>query len=54
VVRREVWTRDEARCRYVDDDGRRCSETARLEIHHRVPYANGGAHDAENLEFRAP
>jgi len=47
-----VWTRDEARCRYVDDDGRRCSETARLEIHHRVPYANGGSHEAENLELR--
>ncbi|HEY6557715.1 MAG TPA: HNH endonuclease signature motif containing protein [Polyangiaceae bacterium] len=52
VVRRQVWTRDEARCRYADDDGRRCSETGRLELHHRVPYANGGPHDAENLELR--
>lgn len=52
AVRRQVWTRDEARCRYVNDAGRRCSETARLEIHHRVPFANGGAHDAENLELR--
>ncbi|HMJ10115.1 MAG TPA: HNH endonuclease signature motif containing protein, partial [Polyangiaceae bacterium] len=52
VVRRQVWTRDEARCRYVADDGRRCSETARLEIHHRVAYAKGGSHDAENLELR--
>jgi 5-methylcytosine-specific restriction endonuclease McrA len=51
-VRRQVWTRDDARCGYVDDDGRRCAETARLEIHHSVPYANGGAHDAENLGLR--
>ena len=51
-VRRQVWTRDGARCRYVNDDGRRCAETARLELHHRVPYANGGLHVAENLELR--
>jgi 5-methylcytosine-specific restriction endonuclease McrA len=51
-VRRQVWTRDRARCGYVDDDGRRCAETARLELHHLVPYANGGAHDSENIELR--
>ena len=37
---------------YVDDDGRRCAETARLELHHCVPYADGGAHDAGNLQLR--
>jgi 5-methylcytosine-specific restriction endonuclease McrA len=52
AVRRQVWTRDEARCRYVDDGGRRCSETARLELHHRVPYANGGSHEPQNVELR--
>ena len=51
-VRRQVWTRDDARCGYVDDEGRRCAETARLELHHSVPYANGGAHIAENLGLR--
>jgi 5-methylcytosine-specific restriction endonuclease McrA len=51
-VRRDVWTRDGARCCYVDDRGRRCSETTRLELHHRVPYANGGLHEADNLELR--
>jgi hypothetical protein len=51
-VRRQVWTRDAARCCYVDDEGRRCLERARLEIHHRVPFANGGSHAAENLELR--
>jgi 5-methylcytosine-specific restriction endonuclease McrA len=51
-VRRQVWTRDDARCGYVDDNGRRCAETARLELHHSVPYANGGAHDAENIQLR--
>jgi hypothetical protein len=49
---RQVWTRDRGRCRYVDCDGRRCVETARLEIHHRVPFAKGGSHDPENLELR--
>ena len=51
-VRRQVWMRDQARCNYVNHEGRRCSETARLDIHHRVPFANGGAHDASNLELR--
>ncbi len=44
--------RDEARCNDVNDEGRRCSETARLDIHHRVPFANDGPHDASNLELR--
>jgi 5-methylcytosine-specific restriction endonuclease McrA len=51
-VRRDVWTRDGARCCYVDERGQRCGETTHLEIHHRVAYAKGGTHDAENLELR--
>jgi hypothetical protein len=51
-VRRQVWARDGARCGYVDDNARRCAETARLELHHLVPYANAGAHDSENIALR--
>src|SRR6185295_7489958 len=51
-VRRQVWERDAARCAYVDDRGHRCRETARLELHHRVAFALGGAATADNLELR--
>ena len=43
-VRRDVYQRDQARCTYVDDGGRRCREKHRLELHHIEPFADGGAH----------
>jgi hypothetical protein len=52
AVRREVWDRDGGRCAYVDAEGRRCAETARLDVHHKFPHAKGGEQDAENLELR--
>jgi hypothetical protein len=52
AVRREVWRRDGARCAFVGADGRRCDETAFLELHHVVPFANGGATTAVNLSLR--
>ncbi len=51
TVRREVWTRDGGRCRFEGPSGR-CRETGLLEFHHVVPYADGGATTAENLELR--
>jgi hypothetical protein len=51
AVRREVWSRDGGRCRFVGPHGR-CDETGFLEYHHVVPYAKGGATDAANLELR--
>ncbi len=51
AVKREVWARDEGRCAFVGTHGR-CRETSRLEYHHKVPYARGGATDASNLELR--
>jgi len=48
-VRRTVWKRDGSRCSFVSDDGRRCSATERLELHHRVPFGRGGAATVENL-----
>jgi hypothetical protein len=52
AVRRAVWDRDEARCAYADDRGCRCTETRRLEVHHRRPYALGGPATVDNLELR--
>jgi hypothetical protein len=44
AVKREVAKRDGMRCRYVDEQGRRCSERHRLEFHHRHPFGLGGDH----------
>jgi hypothetical protein len=51
-VRRAVFERDGGRCAYLDDRGQRCRETARLELHHREPFAIGGRHDLENVSLR--
>lgn len=50
---RAVVERDGGRCGYVSPDtGRRCSETANLEIHHLVAVARGGATTADQLSLR--
>jgi hypothetical protein len=51
VVRRTVWARDQGRCAFVGALGR-CRETGFLQLHHRIPYAVGGATTATNLELR--
>jgi hypothetical protein len=51
-VRRTVFSRDGARCSYVDAAERRCVETHRLEFHHVVPFAEGGEHTASNITLR--
>jgi 5-methylcytosine-specific restriction endonuclease McrA len=50
-VRREVWARDGGQCAFVGTDGR-CPARAWLEFHHVVPYADGGAANASNLQLR--
>jgi 5-methylcytosine-specific restriction endonuclease McrA len=52
AVRRKVWPRDEGRCGFVGDDGRRCNETRGLEFAHKVPWAKGGADTADNFGLR--
>ena len=52
AVVREVWSRDEGRCTYVSPHGRRCAETACLELDHAVPWAKGGASTVTNLRLR--
>ena len=54
AVRRAVHERDGGRCRFVDDQGARCSERHRLEFHHRHPFAMGGDHSPGNVSLLCP
>jgi hypothetical protein len=54
AVRRVVRARDGDRCRFVDEQARRCSERHRLEFHHRRPYGMGGDHSPENISLLCP
>jgi 5-methylcytosine-specific restriction endonuclease McrA len=49
AVRRAVYERDGGRCRYVDDQGRRCGSCEGLEFHHRHPFALGGHHSVDEM-----
>lgn len=49
-VEHEVDLRDRSQCTFVNGRGERCPSKRWLEKHHRVEFANGGAHTAENLE----
>jgi hypothetical protein len=51
AVRRAVRERDGERCRYVDEQGRRCSARDRLEFHHRHPFGMGGDHSPDNIHL---
>lgn len=51
AVKREVWRRDGGRCAFRGDS-QRCSETAFLEFHHVIPYAEGGVATVGNIELR--
>jgi hypothetical protein len=51
AVRRSVYERDQGRCTYVDDRGRRCSSHERLEFHHQEAYGRGGDHSPENIRL---
>jgi len=51
AVRRAVRERDGDRCRYVNEQGRRCSERDRLEYHHRHPFGLGGDHRPQQIRL---
>jgi len=51
AVRRAVRERDGDRCRYVDEQGRRCIAQNRLEFHHRHPFGMGGDHSLKNISL---
>ena len=50
-VRREVWRRDDGQCAFVGSLGR-CTERGFLELHHVVPFADGGEASVDNLQLR--
>ncbi len=52
AVKRAVTGRDERQCTFVAEDGRRCSETERLEFDHVVPVAKGGRSTVDNVRLR--
>jgi 5-methylcytosine-specific restriction endonuclease McrA len=51
AVRRAVFERDGARCRYVDEHGRRCEARDQLQFHHRHPFGLGGDHSVDNIRL---
>jgi hypothetical protein len=51
AVRRAVYERDGGRCRFVDQQGRRCTARDRLEFHHRHPFGHGGDRSLENIRL---
>jgi 5-methylcytosine-specific restriction endonuclease McrA len=51
-VKRAVWRRDGGQCAFVSGTGRRRSETAFLELHHRRPYAMKGPATVDNIALR--
>src|SRR3990170_4915606 len=51
-VKRQVAERDSHQCSFVDDQGRRCQERARLEYDHVEPFARGGASDTKGVRIR--
>ena len=40
---------DGGRCRYEDEQGRRCTARHGLEFHHRRPFGHGGDHSVDNV-----
>jgi hypothetical protein len=51
AVRREVWQRDGGQCAFVGT-ARRCTERGFLELHHVIPFAEGGDASAGNIQLR--
>jgi hypothetical protein len=52
AVAREVYVRDQGRCTFCADDGRRCGERRLLQLDHMVPHAKGGESTIGNLRLR--
>jgi len=51
-VKRVVVKRDQCRCTYVSESGRRCEARKRLEFDHEVAVARGGESTVENVRLR--
>ncbi len=51
AVKRAVYERDGGRCRYEDEQGRRCTARQGLQFHHRHPFGRGGDHSVANVSL---
>jgi 5-methylcytosine-specific restriction endonuclease McrA len=51
AVRRQVWERDQGQCAFIGARGR-SEERGLIELHHVVPYSEGGATTPDNLQLR--
>jgi 5-methylcytosine-specific restriction endonuclease McrA len=51
AVKRAVSERDGRRCRYQNQQGRRCPARSGLEFHHQYPFAFGGERGPDNIVF---
>ena len=52
-IRRAVFKRDGLACTYQDPiSGRSCGSRFALQLDHRIPFAKGGLHSADNLTAR--
>ena len=54
AIQRAVRSRDGDRCRFVDDQGRRCKERKRVQFRHRHPFGLGGDHSVGNIRLMCP
>jgi len=51
AIRRVVYERAEGRCEFVDEEGRRCSETGGLEFDHVDGFARTHVHDVDSIRL---
>jgi hypothetical protein len=54
AARRAVRKRDGDQCRFVDKNGRRCTERRGLQFHHHEAFGRGGDHDPANMSLFCP
>jgi hypothetical protein len=52
AVKRAVSERDQKRCTFVSESGKRCDERGFLEYDHAEPIARGGKSTVENVRLR--
>ena len=51
AIKRAVYERDQGRCAFVDESGRRCSETGGLEFDHIDGFARTHVHDVDRIRL---
>jgi 5-methylcytosine-specific restriction endonuclease McrA len=51
-VRRDVWRRDQGRCTFVSDSGRRCECRTGLQFDHLHPFGRGGEATESGIRLR--